>query len=319
MVKLLFYLSGENLGIAKAEVLALTNAEKFDLVDRFLVVDTNKRGLEDRIAFSHRIYKLLFSCKPDDLVDKINSFNWNKVYRGDFCVRVVNSNSFGEKDLAALIFRKLRNPVVKLRDSQTPIHFIFSENKVFASILLSEIDKSFNNRGAHSRPEFHPTSLHPCLARALVNLTGAKKGNKILDPFCGSGGFLIESGLMGLRSVGFDLDELMIARARINLDFFKVKNYRLLQKDSSKLSAKFDFVVSDLPYGKNSKVSHELEILYLSFLKSLKKILGKRAVIVFPDFVDYKTLIKQSGLKLVEEFDFYIHKSLSKRIVVLKK
>jgi len=77
--------------------------------------------------------------------------------------------------------------------------------------------------------------------------------------------------------------------------------------------------VTDLPYGKNSIVSHELEILYLSFLKSLKKILGKRAVIVFPDFVDYKTLIKQSGLKLVEEFDFYIHKSLSKRIVVLKK
>lgn len=318
MPKLLFYLSGENVGIGKAEVLALTNAERFELVDRFLVVDTEKKDLDERLAFTHKIFRVLFSCKSDGLTDKVESFNWNHVYEKDFCVRVVGSSSFSEKDLAAMIFHKLKNPSVNLKNSYTTITFIFTQNKVFATILLSEIEKSFNGRRAHLRPEFHPTSLHPRLARALVNLTGATKGSKVLDPFCGCGGFLIEAGLMGLRSVGYDLDRIMINRSKINLDFFKIKNYKLVQKDSTKLSGKFDFVVTDLPYGKNSKVSGSVNILYLSFLRSLKTVLVKRAVVVFPYFADYKSLIKQSGLKLVESFDFYIHKSLSKRIVVLR-
>ena len=318
MVKLLFYLSGENSGIGKAEVLALTNAKKFEFVDRFLVVDTDKKGLDERLAFTHKVFKLLFSCKLGDLVKKVNSFSWNRVYKNDFCVRIVGDSEFSDKYLGGLVYDKLKNPVVKLHGSETEINFLFTKNKVFVAILLSEIEKSFNGRKPHLRPEFHPTSLHPKLARALVNLTGATKGSKVLDPFCGSGGLLIEAGLMGLKPVGYDLDGDMINRSRINLDSFKLKNYKLVQKDSTKLSDKFDFVVSDLPYGRNSKVSHDLEILYLSFLKSLKIILGKSAVIVFPDFVDCKKLIKKSGLKLVEEFDFYLHKSLSKKIVVLR-
>jgi len=42
-------------------------------------------------------------------------------------------------------------------------------------------------------------------------------------------------------------------------------------------------------------------------------------VIGMPHFVGEKKLIKESGLKLIYTFSNYIHKSLSKKIIVLEK
>ncbi len=190
--------------------------------------------------------------------------------------------------------------------------------------LTKEIDgvklskKEFLSRRAHLLPEGHPTSLHPKLARAMVNLTGASKGDVILDPFCGAGGILIEAGLVGFQVVGFDIDLIMLRRAKINLDYVGVKDFRLEQKDATLISKHYDYIVTDLPYGRNSKLSEkELEVLYLKFFKVLKRVKVKKAVIGLPDFVDYKKLIKKSGLKIKKEFDWYLHKSLTKKILIL--
>ncbi|MFC1801373.1 TRM11 family SAM-dependent methyltransferase [Nanoarchaeota archaeon] len=186
--------------------------------------------------------------------------------------------------------------------------------------LTKEIDgvklskKGFLSRRAHLLPEGHPTSLHPKLARALVNLTGAKKGDVILDPFCGAGGILIEAGLIGCKVVGFDIDKIMLKRAKINFDHLKIKNYKLELKDATTINKHFDYIVTDLPYGKNSKVSEkDLNKLYSDFFKVLKKIKPKKAIIGLPDFVNYKKF----KLIMKKEFSWYLHKSLTKKILVL--
>ncbi len=177
--------------------------------------------------------------------------------------------------------------------------------------------KGFLARRAHLLPEGHPTSLHPKLARALVNLTGAKRGETILDPFCGAGGILIEAGLIKMKVVGFDIDLIMLRRAKINFDYLKINNYELKQKDAVTLSKHYDYVVTDLPYGKNSKLSEkDLMNLYLKFFKVLKKIKVKKAIVGLPDFVNYKKLVKEAKLKIKKEFDWYLHKSLTKKILV---
>lgn len=178
------------------------------------------------------------------------------------------------------------------------------------------ITKDYQYRKPHLRPQLHPSSLSPKLAKCLINLTGIKKGY-ILDPFCGSGGILIEAALMNLKPIGYDIDEVMLRRAIINLTHYNIKNFKLKLTDATKIKKKFNYIVTDLPYGKNTAVK-DLNKLYLNFLKNLKKILIKKAVIVFPDFINYKPLIKKSKLKLEKEFSYYIHKSLSKKIVVLK-
>ena len=62
-----------------------------------------------------------------------------------------------------------------------------------------------------------PTSLHPQLARCCVNLTGIKKDETLLDPFCGTGGILIEAGLMGLNCIGGDISDWVLKKCRENI------------------------------------------------------------------------------------------------------
>ena len=221
--------------------------------------------------------------------------------------------SIDVEELADIIWDKLKNPKADMKNPKTILEIIFSE-KIFACLRLWENKEKFEERKAHLRPYNHPTSLHPRLARCLVNLTGS---GQILDPFCGSGGILIEAGLVGLKTIGYDTDEIMLKRAKKNLDSFKIKNYKFHNKDALKVNKKYKSIVTDLPYGKNSKVK-DLEKTYFEFLNNSFNFVEKM-IVVFPDFVNGKKLIKKTGWKIKNNFSYYIHKSLTKEIFVLIK
>lgn len=311
----LFYLSKQNTPLSSAEVLALANPKEHELVDNLLILDTDFKDF-DRLAYTKRIYDLLFIAYKHDLEDKMKNFDWQSIYKKNFCIRAFDSE-ISEKDLAGFIWNKLKDPKVNLKKPETEIHLIKKGSKYFCCLLKGTLKDGFENRRAHLRPEMHPSSLHPRLARAVVNLTGIKKG-KLLDPFCGTGGILIEAALVGLKPVGYDLDEKMLKRSEKNLKFFKIKDFVLEKKDACRLKEKFDYIVTDLPYG-ISTTTTGLKELYESFLKTLDKILKKKAVIIFPDFINSKKILNKTKLKLEDEFDYYLHKSLSKKILVLIK
>ena len=210
------------------------------------------------------------------------------------------------------------------------------KKKIYAARLIKDPHHTFESRKAHKRPERHPTALNPKLARAIINLAGAKKS--IMDPFCGAGGILIEAGLIGLKPIGYDLYKIMVEKSEKNLKHYKIKNYKLVNQDALKIKGKYDYIITDVPYGLNSaiwkKVGKEnkkiplkqddrkkgiknLEGFYLEFLKNLKKIMKIKAVVIFPNYVDYKKLVKKANLKIEKEFSQYIHKSLTRKILVL--
>lgn len=76
---------------------------------------------------------------------------------------------------------------------------------------------SFRQRGTH-RPAPRPDiALSPRLARTLVNLAGVRRGQTLLDPFCGSGTILIEAQSKSLRCLGLDSRASRVQEARENL------------------------------------------------------------------------------------------------------
>lgn len=317
----LFLLSGENVKLAKEEVLALIKCN-YKLDDRILILkeEKNIQDVLKRLAYTKKIFSLLFYCKKSNLISNFENFDWNKIYKKDFSIRIINladDKTESEKFFAKFVWNKVRKPRVNLENPKTSITIIFTKKNVYVGMLLKENKEKFERRKAHLRPCMLPTSMHPKLARAIVNLTGIEKGETLYDTFCGSGGILMEAGLIGCRIVGYDIYEKALKYAGKNLDYFKIKNYKLIKKDALKIKNKIDYLATDLPYGKGSIVKENLEDLYLKFLKNLKKILRKKAVVIFPDFIEYKKLIKKSKLKISNEFDYYIHKSLTKKITIL--
>ncbi len=310
--------------MAREEVLSLVKCNEYELVDNLMVVDVEPDMIDflsTRLGFTKKIFRLLFSCSAKSVVKCFKEYDWQAVYKKDFCIRIEGNSKFSERDLAGYIWDGLKKPKVNLDKPKTAIFAFFFTDNVYCCLLEKEIKHDYVKRKAHNRPELHPSSLDPRLAKVLINLTSISKG-EIVDPFCGSGGILIEAGLMGLSGVGYDIDQIMINRSKINLDYYNVKKFKLVKRDALGIKGKINYIVSDLPYGKNTK-QKDLKELYSKFLLVLRKVLVERAVVVFPIFlgrnINYDSLIKKSGLKIISRFDIYIHKSMSKRIFVMEK
>ena len=76
-------------------------------------------------------------------------------------------------------------------------------------------------RGRH-RIHPYPAMLHPLLVSFLIE-TYSKKDDVIFDPFCGSGVTLLQSGISGNESVGFDINPLALLIARAKIQTYRKK------------------------------------------------------------------------------------------------
>jgi len=71
-------------------------------------------------------------------------------------------------------------------------------------------DVDWLTHGFHS----YPARMHPAVARGVLEAY-ATAGDRVLDPFCGSGTVLIEGLIAGMRSRGVDLNPLAIRLAGV--------------------------------------------------------------------------------------------------------
>ncbi|MBU0762998.1 MAG: TIGR01177 family methyltransferase [Candidatus Altiarchaeota archaeon] len=187
-------------------------------------------------------------------------------------------------------------------------------NGVYVSAVRLDFERTYEKRKPQYRPYFHPTSMHPKLARCLVNLSHVSRGDFVVDPFCGTGGILIEAGLMGMVVGGSDVDGRMVDGCLQNLRVYGLKA-DIKIGDAVDMSYKADAIVTDPPYGRASYTSEDVDLLYDRFLVSARGFLdvGSHLVLMLPSDKVFETEL----FDVVDWFDFRIHKSLTRRIWVL--
>lgn len=73
---------------------------------------------------------------------------------------------------------------------------------------------------ARPRRDMRRGMLPPKLARVLVNISGIKSTETLLDPFCGTGTVLEEAALVGVQNIiGADIDPKAIEDSKVNFQF----------------------------------------------------------------------------------------------------
>lgn len=77
----------------------------------------------------------------------------------------------------------------------------------------------------------YPAKFHPPVARELIERY-SEPGDRVLDPFCGSGTLLVEALTMGRRAVGTDIDPLAIFSTKVKTHRYRVG---LLRREAEKL------------------------------------------------------------------------------------
>ena len=144
-----------------------------------------------------------------------------------------------------------------------------------------------------------PAASHPTVAAALALLAGVRAGERVWDPFCGSGLELVECARRAdVTLAGSDLDPAALAAARANLDAAGVRA-ELVQADArTHAVAAVNAIVTNPPLG--SRVQLDAPALLAAALPQLARQLapGGRLVWITPAPRRTGPVAQAAGLRL---------------------
>lgn len=309
----------------------------------FSLPDINFNELIDRLGGTIKISRIVCKGVEDKCIDGIiSSIVVNKVI-----ISVLSlSNPANLKDkLLYNLKRKLRNQDIKfiIKSDLQPsklirlgilkkgFDLVIFKDFIAQTICISN-PKLYEKRDKQ-RPNndfLRGTSIR--LSKILLNISGVKKDDTVLDPFCGLG-IIIEEGLfLGFNVVGVEIDSNAIKKANQNLGYFTLryklkKSFKIINADSRKIgqllkASDFDCIVSEPYFGPYIKkiytisqakeLSLELERLYNTFFSSLAKIIKKQNIVmIFPEFKTTQGIIIGPDIKkILHSNGFLINKPL---------
>ena len=192
-------------------------------------------------------------------------------------------------------------------------------------------DSSEYEERDEKRPEFEAkksTSIR--LSKIMINLAGAKKGDTLLDPFCGTGTILQEAALRGIKVVGVDKE---INQAKKNLEWISkehkvdAKLYEGKSQEVGKLlKDKVDVVVTE-PYlgpfmksrptlNEGDKIIRNLRRMYEESLRSLHTVVKKRVCIIVPQIKTNQKILSIGLPKILRRTNFSEEKRIRQPIMI---
>jgi len=302
-----YSLSGKNLDLAEAEIEGFLRSQNIEEnLER-------KKSLGFTDSEPTQLRRLAMTKEVSKLINRTKTLETDYRPESSFAVRAEDISGESdtkniEKRLGSIL--KTEENTVDLEDPKETIKVYILEDEFVVTKKVLDIDRGlFNKRKNQKRPFSSPVSLDPILARVLVNLSEVPAGGSVLDPFCGTGGILIEAGLCGIKTYGADMQKEMVEGTRENLEEYGILNHDIRTAEIDELELvfdqSFDAVVTDLPYGNASKKEG---LPVDRFLEKASSFCSGKVV-----FMSNKNDLGD----LEPSFEIYVHKNLTRYIYLL--
>ncbi len=344
MSRLFFLLSGEHPSLPFSELKSILTAEgheyrELERLTQVLLVEANVRSskaVASRSAMTRVCGLELFSCAAEfeEILEKMQSTFLDAFLkpRESFAVRIRRIQRAAprltrielERKLGELIRGRVKGAKVNLDSPDKTFFGILSDDCFVFGLKTAETPtKPFFDRNPQKRPFFHPTAMPPKLARCMVNFAQPKRGDLVLDPFCGTASMLVEAGLIGCRVLGLDAQLNMVKGSLQNLMHFGVEPEGLVVADARQVPVgEIGCVVTDPPYGRSATtLGEKTGQIIESFLSSVDEFLPKerRVCMAAPKSVELGEMGKSLGLKHEESHLVYVHRSLTREIAIFER
>lgn len=273
------FILGRNPELSIAEIFCFLKKEDYKLVrsenlEKALFVDIDReleKGTINRLGGSIAIGKVL--CKVN-----VKELGEQQIYDGESNKLIfvlwnfAKNNSYNK----ASDYLKKRFKEEKLKASEKPLTGTLElqdgkKERISAGLIDREyfvtddyfgiIHEKTNYKGLEERDMNKPTrredlAISPRLAKIMINLSLIKKGEILLDPFCGIGVILQEALLQDIKSIGIDKDESAIHGARKNLEWHKFTKdrYQLINNNSKIVQVKAHSIATEPELGEKLKI-----------------------------------------------------------------
>jgi tRNA (guanine10-N2)-dimethyltransferase len=343
VAKLFFLISGEHQTLPVSEIQAILKAEGYDyrIVERLtkvLRLEAEANCVEPirlRSALTRVCCQEIFNCEaslPNILGHIRSDFLDEFICDESFAVRVKRVEGVTpelirvdlERKLGEQILKTVKTSRVNLSNPQKTFFGVLTDNRFIFGLKTAEIiPKPFSERGPRRKPFFHPTAMPAKLARLMVNLAQPKKGDLMLDPFCGTGGMLVEAGLIGCRVVGFDAKPHMLRGGLKNLKHYRIRLEGVVIADARYPPVSgVDCIATDPPYGRSaSTLGTNTRRIVEDFLSAVGDMLprGAKICMASPETIRIGETAEEAGFKQLESHFVYVHRSLTREIVVFER
>src|SRR3989441_3225122 len=130
--------------------------------------------------------------------------------------------------------------------------------------------------------------FHPQLIKAIMNVIGVRKGDLVLDPMTGSGTTNVEASLIGINSIGYDMNPFAVFMSRAKLQGLSLTQEQLnvLREDGESVFEGLTLsgvqqTLGELSEIQTSKVHPILLLAYLDALGYSKRVKTKK----FPELL----------------------------------
>jgi tRNA G10 N-methylase Trm11 len=228
-----------------------------------------------------------------------------------------------------------------LKPPNSEILAAFTEKNLYIARTMVIYDSVLQQYRDESRPYISKEiSTSPKVCRTLLNLAGARSGDTVLDPFCGTGTLLMEAAMLGMKCIGVDIDGDQVQGTKSNLIWFgrdigQQVHYEVFRGDARNLTnliqKQVDAVAFEPSLGPVSKKKptaqeaeetiKELTELYREALTEIAQILrpdGRVAMTIpviisktGPVVMDIREMIMNTGLGVYKMLPKDMIKSLS--------
>ena len=265
-------LSGENLALARAELAGALRALGGDtapedgatalgpdMVRIVLPRPEDLVALASRLALGRRVLREVPSSGAADLSERIGregakggsaSFRALRAGRAPLATPQAHSLAAAYRSGGGTI--DLGAPHRRFRvweEEGSPVR-AFEE---VGSVDRAALQRRRMPRLAYQRP----VSLPPKLGRVAANLASVRPGDRVVDPFVGTGALLLEAALLGARVSGGDQSVEMVRGALRNLSSLGISADELRVGDAGEAfpprgGGGWDAVLTDPPYGRAS-------------------------------------------------------------------
>ncbi len=217
----------------------------------------------------------------------------------------------------------------------------FTEKNLYLARTMVVYDSVLQQYRDESRPYISSEiSTSPKICRTLLNLAGARPGDTILDPFCGTGTLLIEAAMLGMKCIGVDIDGNQVQGTKANLawygrDIGEQVNFEVIRGDARNVTdfihKQVDAVAFEPSLGPVSKkrptakeaeeTIDELTVLYREALTQIAQVLrpdGRVAMTIpvivtraGPVTMDIREMTRGTGLGIYRMLPADMIKSIS--------
>jgi len=321
--------SGGRLDVAGAELEALMEASnqraKVRAEGELVVCEVEELRAETiaRAAFLQDVGELMYI--GGELPADAKGLDFSKLSGKTF---KVDAEGFSEGEKRSIdeaygdwVLRSAEGSSVRMRDPDAVVRVVKRGKATFVGLTTPRGRGKWVQRRPRARAFFHPSAMFPKLARLMVNLSAVGPGETFLDPFSGTGSTVIEACLVGAYGLGLDVDKRMVFGGRRNLRGFGLdRESQVLRGDARFLPFReVDAIAGDVPYGRASSTkgtaSRDLvEALLVRGRRCLRR--GGRLVVMHQKS---SILGGPKGFEVLGEYEFYVHRSLTRVISVLRK